>query len=129
MRITILALIRVHRRERTVRENGGDGKVAKLATLDPSMRLLLCVAVSLCSPVATENICYISLTHDHGTIFKIIATSLSTYSPFLIFCQLKLEAICILGLNWKYLVRFSVHGAFRCAGTYITVPPEYIRHW
>ena len=47
MRITILVLIRVHRRERTVRGNGGNGKVGKLATLDPSMRLLLCVAVSL----------------------------------------------------------------------------------
>jgi hypothetical protein len=26
----------------------------------------------------------------------------------------------MLGLNWKYLVRFSVHGAFRRAGTYVT---------
>ena len=26
----------------------------------------------------------------------------------------------MLGLNWKYLVRFSVQGAFRRAGTYVT---------
>ena len=64
MRITILALIRVHRRERMIRENSSNRKVGKLVTLDPSMRLLLCVAVSLYSSVTAEKrydrciICY-----------------------------------------------------------------------
>jgi hypothetical protein len=42
MGVTILALIGVHGRERMVRRSGGNGKVEKLANLDPSEIFVMC---------------------------------------------------------------------------------------
>ena len=33
---------------------------------------------------------------------------------------LKLEAMRMSNLKWKYLIHFSAHGGFRCAGMHIT---------
>jgi hypothetical protein len=55
MGVTILALIGVHGRERMVRRSGGNGKVGKLANLDPSEIFVL--------PVERTYLIYYTLHH------------------------------------------------------------------